>query len=89
MFRSLQVVEHSLQKTTAWLHEKWGSYHEQCIVTTTTTVKTTKPATSTADVKTTIDNGSKITSSVNYMTAATILLGMHIFTLIIWVHLRI
>ena len=83
---SLEVLEHSFTKIVLWLHDNWGSYHDECLLTTTTT-KSTEPGT-TQDV-TSIDNGTQNTSNVNYKTAACILLGMHFFTLIIWLHLKV
>ena len=83
---SLEVLEHSFTKILLWLHENWGSYNDECLLTTTTT-KSTEPGT-TQDV-TSIDNGTQNTSNVNYKTAACILLGMHFFTLIIWLHLKV
>ena len=83
---SLEVLEHSFTKIVLWFHENWGSYHDECLLTTTTT-KSTEPGT-TQDV-TSIDNGTQNTSNVNYKTAACILLGMHFFTLIIWLHLKV
>ena len=83
---SLEVLEHSFTKIVLWLHENWGSYHDECLLTTTTTTST-EPG-STQDV-TSIDNGTQNTSNVNYKTAACVLLGMHFFTLIIWLHLKV
>ena len=83
---SLEVLEHSFTKIVLWLHDNWGSYHDECLLTTTTS-KSTEPGT-TQDV-TSIDNGTQNTSNVNYKTAACILLGMHFFTLIIWLHLKV
>jgi len=60
-----------------------GSYREECLVTSTSS----EPSTSRE--YTTTFSGTQNTSNVNYITAASVLIGMHIFTLIVWVHLRI
>jgi hypothetical protein len=86
-FKSLQVIEHSLHKMALWFNEQWGSYRDKCLITTTTAKNswpiTTEYATDPSDSDTHND------SSINYATAASVLFGMHIFTLIVWVHLKI
>ena len=83
-FKSLQVKEHLLHKTLLWLYEKWGIFQNDCIITTTMSSQPTTSDSSTPD-----DNGTSHLSYTNYLTAACILFGMHIFTLTIWVHLKI
>merc|ERR1712150_402942 len=77
-FNSLQVIEHFLLKTILWFHENWGSFQNECSVTTTTmsSLPTTLDGNSNS-----AENGTYYTLSAKYLTASCILLGMHIFTL--------
>ena len=85
-FKSLQVMEHFVHKTLLWLYENWGGFHNDCIITTTTeSVQTT----SSDETSTQPNNGTNFPVNANYLTAACILVGMHIFTLTVWVHLKI
>ena len=85
-YESLQVIEHFLQKTLLWLHETWGSFQNDCVIPTSTVSSQTS---TTTDSSTPADNGTYTPANANYLTATCVLLGMHIFTLTLWVHLRI
>ena len=85
----MEVIEHSLHKTILWLHENWGSFNEECLTTTPGTTENPQPGQTTLGDKTTTAGGRPNTSNINYTTAASVLLGMHIFTLIVWVHFKI
>ena len=85
-FKSLQVIEHFLHKTIVWFHENWGSFQNECSVTTTTI---SSNPTTLDDSSNPAENGTYYPLSANYLTAACILFGMHIFTLTVWAHLKI
>ena len=82
ILRSMEVLEHSLLKTTLWLHNSWKTIHKECALTTTMATPTT------SSFSTATPSG-LYASKVNYTMAGCVLIGMHIFTLTVYVQLKI
>ena len=89
VLESTEVNEHVLLKTVLWIHKNWRSFDDECQPTTTTTTTTKPQSTSTTSDNTNTASGKINASSVNYTVAAFVLLGMNIFTLSVWVQIKI